>query len=112
MAAIFVASSQSVVEIPFGAPDYVAHATGYAVLGALLVRALAGGNLKTMAPALILPAVMIGTLYGASDEFHQWFVPGRHMSLSDLVADCVGTTVGATAATLLGRLLARQNPEP
>jgi hypothetical protein len=35
MAATFAASHQSTIGIPFGAPDYVAHAVNYAVLGAL-----------------------------------------------------------------------------
>lgn len=102
MAAIFVASHQSVVVIPFGSPDYLAHGASYAVLAGLLVRALAGGDLSNMRAQLILPAVVLATLYGLSDEFHQSFIPGRLASVSDLVADSVGALVGAVAATALG----------
>lgn len=45
MAVIFVVSHQSNVSIPFDAPDYSAHGLSYAVLGLLLMRALAGGRL-------------------------------------------------------------------
>jgi VanZ family protein len=105
MAAIFAASHQAAVEIPFGAPDYVGHAVGYAVLGALMMRALAGGSLRDMRATLLLPAIVIATLYGVSDEWHQSFIPGRMASWSDLAADAVGSLVGACAAGLLSRLL-------
>ena len=109
MGVTFVASHQPVIEIPFGVPDYVAHATSYAILGALLLRALAGGSLRSMQTHLILSAVVIGTAYGLSDELHQWFVPGRTASVSDLVADGVGSLVGASAAALIGALMRRYN---
>jgi VanZ family protein len=107
MVATFVASHQSRIDIPFGAPDYVGHGVGYAILGALLVRALASGRLRNMRVALILPAVVLATLYGFSDEFHQSFIPGRMDSWSDIVADAVGATVGSCAAAALGALLRR-----
>lgn len=105
MAATFVASHQPAVVIPFGAPDYVAHFVNYAVLGALVMRALAGGALGDMTVARILPAVLVCTLYGASDEFHQWFVPGRMVSASDLVADALGSAVGAALSAQVGGLV-------
>jgi VanZ family protein len=105
MAATFAASHQSTIGIPFGAPDYVAHAVNYAVLGALLVRALAGGHLHLMAAAQLLPAAILAALYGLSDEFHQSFVPGRDASGTDLVADAVGAIIGAASAVALGALV-------
>lgn len=102
MAATFVTSHQSSVSIPFGAPDYFAHGLAYAVLGALLTHALAGGRIDRMTWRLALMATVIGALYGVTDEFHQWFVPGRFASVSDLIADAIGTAVGATAAAAVG----------
>jgi VanZ family protein len=107
MAATFAASHRSAIPIPFGAPDYVAHALGYAGLGALLVRALAGGPLGSMTPSLILPAALMGALYGLSDEFHQSFIPGRFASGGDLAADAIGSLVGAVAAAAMGAFVRR-----
>ncbi len=39
-------------------------------------------------------AILIGTLYGVSDEFHQSFVPGRESTIPDIVADAVGSCLG------------------
>jgi VanZ family protein len=108
MAATFVASHQPAIEIPFGAPDYVGHALGYAGLAALLTRALAGGRLRDMRTALIVPAALIATAYGFTDEFHQSFIPGRNASWSDIVADAIGALAGGCGAALLGALLGRR----
>lgn len=102
MAATFVVSHQPVVVIPFDAPDYYAHGVSYAVLGALLTRALAGGRLAAMTWRFAAVAALLATLYGVSDEFHQSFVPGRIASLSDIIADGIGAAVGAFAAASVG----------
>ena len=108
MAATFIVSHQSRVDIPFGAPDYIGHGVSYAVLGALLMRALAGGTVRGMRAGLILPAVLIAAVYGVSDEFHQSFIPGRMASVSDLVADTIGALVGAGVAAVLAGALRRR----
>lgn len=111
MAATFVVSHQSRVQIPFGAPDYIGHGVSYAVLGALLMPALAGGRLKGLRAALIVPAVLIAGVYGVSDEFHQSFIPGRLASVSDIVADTIGAVVGAGIVAAMGALVrARTRP--
>jgi VanZ family protein len=110
MAAIFVVSHQSSVSIPFDAPDYYAHGMSYTVLGFLLIRALAGGDLRAMTWGLVLVATVIGGLYGISDEFHQSFIPGRHPSVSDVIADTVGSLAGAVAGAGLGAWLRRTEP--
>jgi VanZ family protein len=62
----------------------LAHTTEYAVLGALLVRAVQRPG----------PAFALGVLYAASDEIHQTFVRGRHGSPIDVAIDSVGLAVG------------------
>ena len=62
----------------------IAHAAEYAVLGALLARAL-------RSPAV---AVLAGVLYAVSDEVHQAFVPGRLGSPVDVAIDAVGVVAG------------------
>ena len=43
----------------------------------------------------------IGTLYAATDELHQLFVPGRACSITDVCIDSVGAAVGVAVMTLL-----------
>jgi VanZ family protein len=62
----------------------IAHAGEYAVLGALLARAVASPPL----------AVACGALYAVTDEVHQAFVTGRHGSPVDVAIDAVGVLCG------------------
>jgi VanZ family protein len=62
----------------------VAHVTEYAVLGALLYRALGREPV----------ALAAGVAYAATDELHQHFVRGRHASPVDVAIDAVGVAVG------------------
>ena len=73
----------------------LAHTVEYAVLGALLCRAVGRVDL----------AFVLAVLYGASDEFHQTFVPGRHGSPVDVVIDSVGIVVGIVLWQRAGRRL-------
>ncbi len=108
MGLIFLLSSQSRPPSLAGeAPDWLLHGIAYGALAALLHRAWTGRLLGPPAPAGVLLAVFAATtLFGASDEFHQSFVPGRHAELRDLVADAAG----ATLALLVLRFAARPMP--
>jgi VanZ family protein len=84
--------------------DKTAHLGEYAVLGFLLARALRRTRPALGAGAVVAGAALLGALYGASDEFHQAFVPQRTASLGDLAADFAGALLGAAAfAVLPGR---------
>jgi VanZ family protein len=94
-AVIFAFSSIPSLSSGLGGWDYVlrkcAHMTEYAVLGALLLRALGREA----------PAFLAAVAYAASDEFHQQFVRGRHASPIDVAIDAVGVTIGLVAWTRL-----------
>lgn len=95
MGLIFAASSRSDLDpLPGNVLDKIVHFGVYAVLGALVVRALAGGRLAPEWRHVGL-AVLVSTLYGASDEWHQGFVPGRTPDLMDVAADALGASAGA-----------------
>ena len=87
-ALIFVLSSIPSLSTGLGTWDLVlrkaAHVTEYAILGALLVRALDRPAVAT--------ALAIG--YAATDELHQHFVPGRAGTAVDVAADAVGVLLG------------------
>ena len=53
---------------PGGMSDKSAHFLAYAVLGATVVRALAGGRPSAMTAGRIALAAFVATLYGVSDE--------------------------------------------
>lgn len=50
--------------------------------------------------------------YGALDEVHQAFVPGRQPSCADAAVDVIGGTVGALAALVIWRRSAGRGPKP
>jgi len=65
-----------------------AHLTEYAVLGALLLRAIGRE----------VPAFLLGVAYAVTDEVHQHFVRGRHASLFDVALDAAGVALGLLIA--------------
>jgi VanZ family protein len=108
MALIFSASSLSDPGAPPGGmSDKAAHFLAYAALGAALVRALAGGRASGMTVRRIALAILLATVYGASDEVHQMFVPGRTPDVMDLLADASGAAAGAVLVALAARLARR-----
>jgi VanZ family protein len=62
----------------------IAHAAEFAVLGALLQRALTRVEL----------ALALGVAFAISDEIHQSFVAGRRGSALDVALDAVGVLAG------------------
>jgi VanZ family protein len=98
---IFYLSSQS---DPPGAdlgPDYLLHSWGYALFGASLLWGLTAGLREKLVRAVIFTAWVMAVLYGASDEIHQSFVPGRDPSWFDLTADSVGAAVGIIVLSIV-----------
>jgi VanZ family protein len=87
-ALIFTISSVPSLDSGLGVWDTVlrkiAHVAEYAVLGALLYRAV------RREPA----AIFLGSLYAVTDEVHQSFVAGRHGSPVDWLIDTAGVVVG------------------
>lgn len=89
---LYLASGRSSLPSPGGGWDKIQHVAAYAVLGVLSLRAFHGGLSRLRAGA-VLGAALFTVGYGALDEFHQSFVPGRHPSLGDLAADGAGAVV-------------------
>lgn len=94
---IFAISSVPSLSTELGAWDVLlrklAHLFEYAVLGALLHRAVRREPL----------AVLLGSAYAVTDEVHQAFVRGRQGAPLDWLID----TVGVVAGVLLLRRLSR-----
>ncbi|MFL6280809.1 MAG: VanZ family protein [Vicinamibacterales bacterium] len=80
--------------------DKSGHSIGYAMLSAVFLRALAGGRLRGVTWRRGLLAVVLATLYGVTDEFHQLFVPGRTADRYDVLADGIGASLGVAVGWL------------
>ncbi|MGD8321147.1 MAG: VanZ family protein [Gemmatimonadota bacterium] len=80
------------IPILFPGEDKVAHFVLYAVLGACLAWGRRRGGSRLPVGVLLL----LGVAYGASDEWHQAFVPGRDPSVGDWAADTLGVVLGYT----------------
>ncbi len=84
--------------------DKLLHFGAYGLLAALICRALNTAALFHGKPVrLITCGIVLTTLYGLSDEWHQSFVPGRSAELADLLADFAGALVGSTICVKLLR---------
>ncbi len=75
--------------------DWILHGVEYGVFGFLLIRALEGSFEKKSRSFLFAAALLLGILYGVSDEWHQYFVPNRNSSAHDVAADGIGVFLGA-----------------
>lgn len=97
MAAIFVVSARSDARVPDGLSDKRLHFMAYAVLAILTFRALMRQTPAAVSRATIVIAFLVTATYAATDEIHQWFVPGRTADVYDFLADVMGAS-----AALLG----------
>jgi len=82
--------------------DKLLHAVAYAVLAALSVGALARARAGAFARAAAI-AALLAAAYGATDEWHQSFVPGRDADPWDWAADVAGAIAGAAGMALILR---------
>jgi hypothetical protein len=76
-----------------GVAHRVAHVIEFAVLGALTLRAVSRGKRITKRELII--TLIVVALYGASDEFHQRFTPGRSSEGLSVLFDVAGGLIGA-----------------
>lgn len=94
MVAIFISSSIPSVDLPsvdLPSFDKVIHFGIFFGLAVFVSRALLHQNVyPSLAAKHLIFTVIITGAYGALDEFHQYFVPGRNPSILDLAADVGG----------------------
>jgi VanZ family protein len=101
MTLIFAASSLSNPgQLPGDISDKSAHVLAYSVLGFLLLRAFSKGRVAGISWRAITLTIVFATLYGASDELHQRFVPGRSPDVLDVAADALGASCAAAVSGL------------
>jgi len=76
--------------ILFPHADKLIHFFEFAFLGLLLRRALLNASRSCFKQYHIFWTCIFGIMYGISDEFHQYFVPGREVAVWDLFCDSIG----------------------
>jgi VanZ family protein len=78
----------------------VAHFGMYAILAWLLARH--GTEVAGRWVAMVL-AIIVASGFGAVDEWHQQYIPGRSTELADWQADTLGAAVGALVYAVFSR---------
>ena len=93
---IYYLSSQPGVDRPplFPGQDKLLHFIAFGILGFLAMGSAKAGPYGHR-PWQVWLAIALVTLYGALDEFHQYFVPGRVADHYDVIADMIGGMFGA-----------------
>ena len=119
MVAIFVLSSlpPSTIErlsfiqpsLSFLVDQSVVHPMEFGVLAVLLYR-LRLSYRPASGPRLQAAVLILAVAYGATDELHQSFVPGRDPSWLDLGLDALGAAVGLLAAATVQAIRRRSGP--
>lgn len=98
---LFVATTipTDAIPHPFGISDKVEHFFAYLVLAFLLTMFLHFSRREDgLFANPIKSGIIITLLYGAFDEIHQYFIPGRFCELGDYIANLVGILIGVLIA--------------
>jgi VanZ family protein len=98
--------------LPAGVSDKSVHAILYAGFALVLLRALAAGVWERVSTAAAGGAVALAAFYGATDELHQLFVPGRTCDVHDWLADLTGAAIAAGCVLLVVRARAARRATP
>ena len=81
--------------------DKVVHFSLYAVQAFLLYRAFSWPGRPRFSLARVLALVGLMAVWGAADEVHQNWIPGRTCDADDLAADVAGASAGALISSAL-----------
>lgn len=76
-----------------------AHAFIYFIFGILIYSLLKEFNINN----IIIYSLIICYLYAVSDEFHQYFIPGRSMEFFDTIIDGCGSFIGICFSRIISK---------
>lgn len=83
----------------------LAHYAVYIIGGILIYSFMNTFSMKRS----FLFSQIIGTGYAITDEWHQYFIPGRSAQVSDILLDAVGVLTGIILVILLQKLSSKIN---
>src|SRR3954469_8742075 len=103
MGAIFYFSAQSdpMPALTERVWDKILHTIEYAGLAVLIFRAVSGEGAGAWQAAVA--TIVLISAYGASDEWHQLFVPMRSADVQDWMTDTLAGAIGAAAGVMFRR---------
>jgi VanZ family protein len=77
----------------FAGSDKILHVIAYGLLAGTFLYGLHPFVDDSSRAVTAIIVVMFCLLFGISDEYHQSFIPGRQVSVWDVIADGVGATL-------------------
>ena len=80
-----------------------AHFFAYLVLGVLIINAFMKSGMSAFKSISL--TLLICIVYAVSDEFHQMFVFGRGASITDVLIDSAGTSIGIGGYMLIKKVM-------
>ena len=92
-------SPDSVPDLPY--LDKLIHLAVYALLGILFFRAYMTQFFKDNIKLVMTLSIVSSSLYGVSDEIHQYYVVCRSAELMDILADILGSFCGVFVYQLI-----------
>ena len=98
----------SAVPSQLGPYDKIVHFGIYGLFAVFLSRDLAQVTGRWSAALL---AIAIAVAFGAADEWHQGFIPGRSTDIADWRADSIGAAGGALIFAFYSRLRGSRNTQ-
>lgn len=108
---IFLASSSDVsVPLPYHT-DKLVHFVEFCLLCLMLCWSLSSAPIRMKRIYKIIMAIGVTSLYGLSDEFHQFFTPHRSVDIFDWLADTTGAvTAGFLWYTIAYKWQTKEKP--
>jgi VanZ family protein len=110
LGAVFYASSMTDEEMEPYLPTFVLHKLGHFAAYSSGAAILALGlrfSTQWSWKKIIMVSVVAVSFYGATDEWHQSFTPGRDPAVRDWVIDTVSGMAGVGVLTMVRSLLAK-----
>ena len=81
------------------------------MMALLAIRAFGHGLGKPVSGAAFWSGVVVAVLYGASDEWHQTFVPSRVGDIYDLLFDAMGALFAGATLSMFWKVKAKKSLE-
>mgnify|MGYP002393319121 CR=1 FL=1 len=103
--AIFIASHQDGAPFDdslFAFQDKVLHFSAYFIYGVTIQLYLL--RYRLYKHKYIIYTILIGSLFGISDEIHQYFIPNRSTDVFDWIADTMGVTASLSISVYLKKI--------
>lgn len=95
------------IDLGFKFWDKLLHLKAFFIYGIFTLTAVIAIKQGIDDKNLMLVTLLIGILFGLSDEIHQYFVPGRDADIWDLAADSAGVALSLTARNIVRAYITR-----